>query len=186
MILIYFVFVFVFLLLTINKILNPFSPAADFVRFFFPFGPVRTDIFVCAVILSAGPIHRIGPHEIQPYLVGDSAYPLSRWLQKPYPEGTRDPNEIRFNQQLSAARVKVECAFGILKGRWRILSSVEEASIARVSKIIVACAVLHNFCILTGDEWDDDDSDDGNDGQNPNYNLIDDGDTIREILKDHL
>ena len=40
-----------FLLLTINKILNPFSLAADFVRFFVRFGPVRTDIFVCAVIL---------------------------------------------------------------------------------------------------------------------------------------
>ena len=51
---------------------------------------------------------------------------------------------------------------------------------------LLACTVLHNFCLLIGDEWDDDDSDDGNDGQNPNYNLIDDGDTIREILKDHL
>ena len=40
-----------FLLLTINKILNPFSLAADFVRFFVRFGPLRTDIFVCAVIL---------------------------------------------------------------------------------------------------------------------------------------
>ncbi|XP_020621230.1 protein ANTAGONIST OF LIKE HETEROCHROMATIN PROTEIN 1-like [Orbicella faveolata] len=56
----------------------------------------------------AAPIHVIGGHEIQPYLVGDSAYPLSRWLQKPYPEGTRDPSEIQFNKQLSAARVKVE------------------------------------------------------------------------------
>ena len=87
---------------------------------------------------------------------------------------------------MSAARVKVEYAFGILKGRLRILSSVEEASIACVSKIIVACAVLHNFCILTGDEWDDDDSDDGNDGQTTNYHVHDDGDTIRGILKDHL
>ena len=40
-----------FLLLTINKILNRFSLAADFVRFCIPFGPVRTDIFICAVIL---------------------------------------------------------------------------------------------------------------------------------------
>ena len=40
-----------FLLLTITKILNRFSLAADFVRFFIAFGPVRTDIFVCAVIL---------------------------------------------------------------------------------------------------------------------------------------
>ena len=47
---------------------------------------------------------------------------------------------------------------------------------------LLACTVLHNFCLLIGDKWDDDDSDDGNDGQNPNYH----GDTIRGILKDHL
>ena len=134
----------------------------------------------------AAPIHVIGGHEIQPYLVGDSAYPLSRWLQKPYPEGTRDPSEIQFNKQLSAARVKVECAFGIVKGRWRILSFIEEASVARVSKIIVACAVLHNFCILHRDEWDFDGGDDRDDGQNPNGDVIGDGEAIREILKDNL
>ena len=39
----------------------------------------------------------------------------------------------------------MECAFGIVKDRWRILSFIEAASVARVSKIIVACAVLHNF-----------------------------------------
>ena len=88
--------------------------------------------------------------------------------QKPYPEGTRDPGEIQFNKQLSAARVKVKCAFGILKGGWRILSLIKEASVARVSKIIVACTVLHNFCILNRDEWDFNVADDGDDGQNPN------------------
>ena len=31
-------------------------------------------------ILSAGPMHLIGTEEIQPYLMGDSAYPLSPWL----------------------------------------------------------------------------------------------------------
>ena len=45
-------------------------------------------------ILAAGPMYLIGADEIQPYLVGDSAYPLSPWLQKPYPEGARDPGEI--------------------------------------------------------------------------------------------
>ena len=68
------------------------------------------------VDVLAAPIYVIGGHEIQPYLVGDSAYPLSPWLQKPYPEGTRDPSEIQFNKQMSAARVKAECAFGIVKG----------------------------------------------------------------------
>lgn len=37
-------------------------------------------------ILANGPMHNIGTHTIQPYLVGDSAYPLSPWLQKPFPE----------------------------------------------------------------------------------------------------
>ena len=49
-------------------------------------------------IQAAGPMYLIGADEIQPYLVGDSAYPLSPWLQKPYPEGIRGPGEIRFNK----------------------------------------------------------------------------------------
>ena len=134
----------------------------------------------------AAPIHVIGGHQIKPYFVGDSAYSLSRWLQKPYPEGTRDPSGIQFNKQLSAARVKVECSFGIVEGRWRILSFIEEGSVARVSKIIVACAVLHNFCILHRHEGDFDGGDDRDDGQNPNGDVIGDGEAIIEILKDNL
>ncbi|PFX22530.1 putative nuclease HARBI1 [Stylophora pistillata] len=138
-------------------------------------------------ILTAGPMYLIGADEIQPYLVGDSAYPLSPWLQKPYPEGTRDPGEIRFNKELSSARVVVECAFGILKSRWRILDAIEERNIAAVSKIIVACAVLHNFCILAGDEWDEDDfNDDDDNGSNNNDDVLRDGDDIRELLKNNL
>lgn len=138
-------------------------------------------------ILAAGPMYLIGADEIQPYLVGDSAYPLSPWLQKPYPEGTRDPGEIRFNKELSSARVVVECAFGILKSRWRILDAIEERNIAAVSKIIVACAVLHNFCILAGDEWDEDDfNDDDDNGPNNNDDVLRDGDDIRELLKNNL
>lgn len=132
-------------------------------------------------------MHLIGTEEIQPYLVGDSAYPLSPWLQKPYPEGTRDPAEIRFNKELSAARVVVECAFGILKSRWRILDVIEERDIAFVSKIIIACAVLHSFCILAGDEWEDGDFNEGNDNDSNNSDeVLRDGDDIRELLKDYL
>lgn len=37
-------------------------------------------------------------------LVGDSAYPLSPWLMKPYPDRTRDPQVIIFNKELSSVR----------------------------------------------------------------------------------
>ena len=70
--------------------------------------------------ILTGPIANVNHHEIGPYLVGDSAYPISPWLQKPFPEATRDRSEIQFNRELSSARVKIECAFGCLKSRWRI------------------------------------------------------------------
>ena len=61
--------------------------------------------------LYTAPIVHVAGREITPYLVEDSAYPLSPWLMKPYPEGTRDPGEIAFNKELPSARVQVECAF---------------------------------------------------------------------------
>ena len=136
-------------------------------------------------ILAAGPIHRVGGNEIQPYLVGDSAYPLSPWLQKPFPEGTREPDEIQFNQELSSVRVQVECAFGILKSRWRILMGMEESKVQLISKIILACAVLHNFCILHGDEWKENDENNDHD-QGDNNEVLRDGDNIKEILTAYL
>ena len=55
------------------------------------------------------PVERIGITDIRPYLVGDTAYPISPWLIKLYPEATRDPGEITFNKELSSARVATEC-----------------------------------------------------------------------------
>ena len=63
-------------------------------------------------ILQA-PVVTIGGRDIRPYLVGDSAYPQAPWLIKPFPEGTRDPEEETFNKELSRARVTVERAFGM-------------------------------------------------------------------------
>ena len=109
--------------------------------------------------ILTGPVVRIRANEIKPYLVGDSAYPLTSWLQKPFPEATRDPEEIAFNRALSATRVAVECTFGMLKNRWRILRKWLDSRISFANKIAIACAVLHNFCLLNQDDWNDDDDD---------------------------
>lgn len=62
-------------------------------------------------ILTTPTIHVAG-REITSYLVGNSAYPLSTWLMKPYPEGTSDPDEVGFNKGLLPAIVQVKCTFG--------------------------------------------------------------------------
>lgn len=100
----------------------------------------RGKIFIAPIVHVAG-------REITPYLVRDSAYPLSSWLMKPCPEGTRDPDEIAFNKELSSARVQVECAFGMMKNRWRILQKSFDSNIEFAIKATTACAVLHNICI---------------------------------------
>lgn len=134
------------------------------------------------------PIIQIGRSRIGPYLVGDSAYPLGPWLLKPFPEATRNPREIAFNKELSSARVKVECAFGILKSRWRILQKRLDSGIEFSSKIAVACAVLHNFCINAGDDWDDDNAPDDQDPNNRQQcnDIIRDGEDVRDALLDYI
>lgn len=133
------------------------------------------------------PTVRVGGREIWPLLLGDSAYPLSTWLLKPYHKGTNDPEESNFNKELSGARVSVECAFGVLKGRWRIHQKQLDSDIALTNQIVTACCVLHNFCIEAWDLWDDDDDDDnGNDDNVPVQDGSADGADLRDFLKNYL
>lgn len=136
-------------------------------------------------ILTA-PATLINGREIRPYLLGDSAYPLCPWLMKPYPEGTRDPDEMNFNRQLSSSRVKVDCTFGVLKSWWRILQKRFDSSIDFAVRNAIACAVLHNICIRNRDEWEEDDGDDDQHPYNPASNVMRDADDMREFLKDYI
>jgi hypothetical protein len=53
----------------------------------------------------------------------------------------------------------VECAFGRLKGRFRILKTVMgEKSLSQTTNIIMSCFVLHNISMYLWDQLDDDNS----------------------------
>lgn len=64
---------------------------------------------------------------------------------RPFP--SRNLNYIRenYNKRLSAARKCVECAFGILRAKWRILGKDIEVSSDKASHIIKCVCILHNL-----------------------------------------
>ena len=70
------------------------------------------------------------------FLIGDSAYPQSTWLMKPFPYLTRDQQS--FNRHISRACIVVEIAFGRLKARWRRLSKRNDMNIENVPNVIAA------------------------------------------------
>lgn len=81
-----------------------------------------------------------------PYaFVGDEAFGLSKHLLRPY-SGTYLSTEKRiFNYRLSRARRYVECSFGILSNKWRILHRPIDVNLDFAVDIVKCCCVLHNF-----------------------------------------
>lgn len=80
------------------------------------------------------------------YILGDSGYPLTKWLLTPYLTPTT-PGEIRYNSKHKRARSAVERCIGMLKMRFRCLTKPLMFRPERCSKIIVATACLHNYAL---------------------------------------
>lgn len=91
-----------------------------------------------------------GTSNKMPYVfVGDEAYPLLTCLLRPYPRNQLDNRAMRiFNYRLSRARRTVECAFGILTSKWKILNKSLEIDVENAITITKSVCLLHNM-ILT-------------------------------------
>lgn len=93
---------------------------------------------------------------LAPYaLVGDAAYPCRPWMLTPY-KGHKDGlsrEEYHWNYVQSSTRMCVERAFGMLKGRWRILLKRIDVALENVPDLVSTCLMLHNICIVFGDEF---------------------------------
>ncbi|XP_066585431.1 putative nuclease HARBI1 [Prorops nasuta] len=85
----------------------------------------------------------------------DSAYPLSNYLLTPYRDnGHLNDMQHNYNTKLSKTRVVIERAFGMLKGRFRKLKFVYVKNTEMIPLLVLACCVLHNFCIDNDDIYD--------------------------------
>lgn len=82
--------------------------------------------------------------EVPHVLIGDEAYPLKSYLMRPFPSRNLDPVQENFNKRLSCARKCIECTFGILRAKWRILGKDIEVEPEKAIAIIKCTCVLHN------------------------------------------
>ena len=78
-------------------------------------------------------------------LAGDSAYPLSSKLIRPFAENNASEDQRRFNGALSGLRTcMTENIYGRLKGRFPILRQLRY-DLKFSKQVIIACCVLHNI-----------------------------------------
>ncbi|KAB0805700.1 hypothetical protein PPYR_02670 [Photinus pyralis] len=87
------------------------------------------------------------------YLLGDSGYPLEPWLMTPITAPDTDAKRA-YNIAHRSVRNVIERLNGVLKTRFRCLLKhrVLHYSPPVAAKIVNSCAVLHNMCILHGDQ----------------------------------
>ena len=82
------------------------------------------------------------------YIVGDAAYMLTEHMLVPFTGAEKlDIEKDAYNFFQSQIRIRIEMAFGRLTTKWRILRRKLETSLKVSSKILSACAILHNFVI---------------------------------------
>lgn len=82
----------------------------------------------------------------QPFVfIGDEAFALHSNLLRPYPRRSLNYTRRIFNYRLSRARRTVECAFGVLSNKWRVLHTPIQVTPDFTDSIVKACCVLNNF-----------------------------------------
>jgi hypothetical protein len=79
--------------------------------------------------------------EVPVVILGDEAYPLKMSLMKPFARKDLSGEERVFNYKLSRARRCVQCAFGSLTAKRRLLNDVIETNINK-AEIIGRCICL--------------------------------------------
>ena len=111
-----------------------------------------------ATVLRTSDLFQQAENLIQPgfYLLGDSAFPLTRWLITPFRNfGNLTHQQNRFNTAHANARVAIERTFGLLKCRFRRLLRFDASDMNIIVNTILSACILHNICVKDGDDMFD-------------------------------
>lgn len=110
-----------------------------------------------ARMLRRSKIYQVGNDIPHGYIIlGDSAYPMLRWLIPPYKDnGNLTDNQKTFNYKHSATRIVVEHAYGKLKGRFRRLQHFDNTDLTVINYCVATACILHNICIDQNDLGED-------------------------------
>ncbi|XP_053691921.1 uncharacterized protein LOC128740406 [Sabethes cyaneus] len=79
--------------------------------------------------------------------LADEAYPLLQNILRPYARRICGKNEEYFNSRLSRARKSIECAFGAISSKWRLLRKPIETDVKSAEIITKAICILNNIII---------------------------------------
>ena len=89
------------------------------------------------------------------HIIGDSAYPNSNHLITPY-KTTRGAKltdvHKKFNTHLASKRAVIERAFALLGLRFPRVTLLPFRSNKKRIQCVVACCVLHNWCLIEDDD----------------------------------
>lgn len=89
------------------------------------------------------------------HILGDATYTIHKHLMTPYHDnGHLTDRQKNYNFCHSSARMSIERAFGLLKGRFRsLLSLLDMEHVDLISEFIIACCILHNIYFLQNDDF---------------------------------
>ncbi|XP_058839521.1 uncharacterized protein LOC131695000 [Topomyia yanbarensis] len=89
-----------------------------------------------------------GTNIVMPYVfLADEAYPLLQNLLRPYARRDCSTESEYYNTRLSRGRKCIECAFGSINAKWRILWKPIETDVELAEDIVKALCILHNMLI---------------------------------------
>ncbi|KAM5138088.1 uncharacterized protein ACMZJ9_016663 isoform 2-T2 [Mantella aurantiaca] len=90
------------------------------------------------------------------FFVTDECFAIDQHVIQPYSQRELNHDKKIFNCRFKRARRTVECTFGVLSNKWRILHKTMQMTPENATNVIKATCVLHNYvCKREGYDFDD-------------------------------